>query len=248
MKYLLLLFWIIIFSNCNSTAKIGNTNPKIDKATQIDIQKMLSAGLVNVEIRDSINYDLMVTIIRQTIIESLEKNEKWFTDYRKEYPEGQPFPYHSNLGVSKEDFDYYQKNKDVFGIKSTFKEQLEIIHDGLEISFKAKDKLDILNKIKVDLKENVVVFSDYNLKFSKKLNIPTNYNIYRSSWKGYKWIFSDPEIEGMDIWDMYATPVKRYSLTIGRIETTGLTFIDIDFGETYPEKENVKIDFDFIIQ
>ncbi|MEM6964874.1 MAG: hypothetical protein AAF573_08925, partial [Bacteroidota bacterium] len=210
---------------------------------------MLPEGLAIVEISDSIGYDIFVTLIREQIIENLKDNDEWYTNYRKQYPKGRTFPYHPNLGVTEEDYNYYLNNKDNFGIKSTIKSQLKIIQKGLEISFKGQDQLNIMNKIKIDLENLTINYSDKELIFTDSIYIPNNFNIYRSSWKGYKWIFNDPEnMEGLNIWDMYSIPMKSYSITIGKIEKTGLTFFAIKLDETYPEKENVKIDIRFMIQ
>lgn len=158
----------------------------------------------------------------------VQKNYEWFIESIKNRKEGEIMPYHPNLGLTENEYkelNLYNDNVEFIKIDSG---KIKIIKLNNTISFKTDEKLKFLEFIKIDIKNNTILFDNYKLEFSDFPNILDPNNALKSKWKGYSWEFTEPK--GFDIdnfKDLKTLTVKQYKFTLGKLENSGKTIMII---------------------
>ena len=59
--------------------------------------------------------------------------------------------------------------------------------------FRSTGKLSDFDSLKIDLKNNVVIFGQYEMNFVDTINVNDEKNGLRSKWKGYTWKYEEPD-------------------------------------------------------
>lgn len=116
----------------------------------------------------------------------MEKKE-WFASYSRNYKEGTGLPYHENFGITKEE---YQKiiNLDKASLPIVIRSTapLKTDRNANVFTFKVSDNtLKFLESMKIDFKNEVLVFLNDTIPFKGEINAPASTPF--GEWHGYSW-------------------------------------------------------------
>ena len=146
----------------------------------------------------------------------------------KTVPEGEPLPYHSKLGITKEEYAKLKGFMDDIETVSTGKEDIQIELKNDIIYFKSNNKLSNLSSLSLDLKNNIATYGQFKMKFSDTINVKTDKNGLKSKWTGYSWKFTEPNnLDLESLKDVKNVKIKQYKFTIGRLEKNGKTYMSL---------------------
>lgn len=213
---------------------------------QKDINRLLPAGEVMVDVMDSINQNQRQQELMQKFQTAVQQNYDWFVDYMKTVPTGQPMPYHKNLGLTESEYAEMQSSFNDVELFSSGKEKVTIQKENNIIQFKASGKLELLNYLKIDLNNNIVTFLNYQLSFSNTANITTETNALKSKWKGYNWKMEEPkDIDWESIKDLQTINIKQYKFTLGQLKKNNKTWLYLKGREI--EKGENQVNFELSI-
>jgi hypothetical protein len=223
--YLILL--LVFLTSCGHS----QTNTSHDKLTgnlKRDLLLLLPNGTIKVDIMDGVHQDPRQVELSKKLQSSVKQNYVWFVDYMKTVPQGQPMPYHVNLGLTKEEYGELMGYMDNIEVVSTGAEEISIQTTDDVIHFKSRGKLSLLDSLKIDLKNNIVLFGRLKLPFGDNLNITSEKNALKSKWAGYRWVLEEPKDFGPDkLKDLNNLKMKQYKLTLGKLEKTGKTYMSL---------------------
>lgn len=241
-KMTLLLSATIFLASCNQPAQ--NKQPAtLTSHVQSDILKLLPEGTHTADIMDGFSQNPRQMELIKKLQELSNENPEWYMDYIKKIPEGEPMPYHDSLRMTRKEYSEllgYLNNPEV---SSTGQEKIEIARKDNTISFNGKGRLSGYNALKIDLKNNVAIFDEYKMPFADSIDITDDRNGLRSKWKGYSWKLQEPEeINLGKVKDLHSINLKYYTLTIGKLEKNGKTYMSLKCREM--ESGEKKIDFE----
>lgn len=224
MKTIIALLTIIVLSTGSTNSQTNSSQLTGD--ISIDLKNLLPDGQYIADIMDGIKQSSRQVELAAKFQKNISKNYDWFVDYMKTIPEGEPMPYHKKLGLTKSEYEEFINSLNDIEIVSTGKENVMIEVKNDTINFSSKGKLSNYNLLKIDLKDNTVIYRELKMTFSDTSNITNDKNGLRSKWKGYNWKFEEPnDLSFDDLKDLENLKMKRYSLTIGRLEKNGKTFL-----------------------
>lgn len=212
-----------------------------------DIVNLLPAGEHIADVMDGVKGHPRLAQLTAKFQEGIKNNYEWYIEYMKTIPEGEPMPFHSNLGITKAEYEEMVEYLNSVEIASSGKEKIRIELNKDTIYFKANGKLSYYNSLKIDIRNNLVFFDEYKMLFSDTSNITDDKNGLRSRWKGYTWKFEEPMgITLDDLKDLENLKMKEYSITIGRLEKNGKTFIQLKGREVEDGVKNVEFELPVI--
>lgn len=221
--------FLILLSVFITSCAFAQTNTSDDKLTgniQTDLKLLLPTGTVKADIMDGIRQDPRQIELSTKLQSAVKQNYSWFVDYMKSVPQGERMPYHVNLGVTKEEYTELLDFMKNIEIVSTGVEEISIETKDDVIHFKSVNKLSFLNSLKIDLKNNIVLYGQIKLPFADKLNITSEKNALKSRWTGYSWVLEEPkDFDLSKLKDLENLKMKQYKLTIGKLEKTGKTYL-----------------------
>jgi len=226
MRQIILLFSLTVFIISCRNSPLTNKPGPLTGNIKTDLEILLQKGNHIVDIMDGVKQTPRQGALMKKFQDAIATHYDWFVEYVKDVPEGQLLPYHENLGLSKEEYEEftnYVVNMEVISSGTT---DIEIRHKNDFIYFKAKGKLNELNSLRIDLKNNTVIFGDYTMKFSDSLKVTDEKNGLRTRWKGYIWKFEEPgnvTVENMK--DLGNLKLKEYEFTVGRLEKNDKTYM-----------------------
>lgn len=174
---------ILLFVNCGES-QIDTTRPEITGNLRVDINNLLPEGSFVADRMDGLNQSPRRAELQLKFQEGIRENYEWFADYLKTASEGEPLPYHTNFGLTEHEYKELQGLMNDIELISTGKYEIEIIKKGSAITFKAEDKLGLLELVEVNLDGNTVIVNKFNLAFSDTVNVTDADNGMRSKWKG----------------------------------------------------------------
>ena len=236
--FIIFLIPLVFLTSCANSQTENEVRPEITGEIITDINNLMPAGKITVDNMDGIKENPRQTELTLKFQEGIKENYDWFVDYMKTVPNGEPMPYHKNLGLSKKEYKELQELMNDIELISTGKDVITIIKQGSVITFEAKDKLEILEVVNIDLDSNIVTVGEYTLMFSDTPNITDDKNGLRSKWKGYTWRYEFPsEVDFDALKDIENIRLKQYVLTIGRLDKNGKTFFKLKAREV---KDGVK--------
>lgn len=218
---------LFLFSCCRNSSS-SNRNTPLSGNIKTDLDNLLPDGKVSVDIMDYLKQNPNQAALDRKLQIAIQEHGEWFAEYTKTIPKGQPMPYHKNLGLTESEYTAYQAYLKETELTSSGKADVTIKKSRNTIQFTAKGKLQFLNSVKIDFKNNLVYFGENELPFSDTLNVKSNENWLKSRWKGYRWVFDGSKNLGeIAISDLQSLNYEYYTFSIGRLEKNGKTFIDI---------------------
>lgn len=228
---------VVLLASCKGNKSVAQ-KPALTGEVKTDVVNLLPAGKVTAEVLDSIRVSPRQAELTKKFQEGVQKNETWFASYMQSVPEGQPMPYHANMGLSKAEYEELQGFAETTDVISSGNEEITIEKKGEVIEFKAQGKLEVLNHVKIDLKTNTVKVGELDLPFADKDEITTDKNGLKSKWKGYTWSFEDTN--GSE--DPQTLSAVIYKVTIGQLEKNGKTLLKIKGVEMEEGEKSVEFD------
>jgi len=227
MKFIFSTFLIFSILACNSSKKGNNSSP--NKGLESNLSKIFSRGKVTADII-GIDPELLKLSLQFTM--AIAKDASWFYEYANQFPKDEPIPYHERINMDKEAFKKYQAMKNNTEFISTGTEKIKIIKRKGFIKFKSSGKLDLLNEVIIYVDSNFVQIKNCKLNFTSKMSIKDNKNAFKSKWSGYKFNYVLPmDIIGKSPQELMQVDMKSYTFIVGKIETTGKTFLNIEGSE-----------------
>ena len=243
MKRIAFILTLTIFLASCSNSQINQNTSRLTGDIRNDLKNLLTEGSHTADIMDGIRQNPRQAALTTKLQSGIKNNYEWFVEYIKTVPEGEPMPYHAKLGMTKEEYEELMGYLNNIEILSTGKENISVELKNDTISFKSKGKLSKYDSLKIDLKNNTVLFGQYKMLFADTSDITDDKNGLRSKWKGYNWRFEEPaDLTVDDLKDYGNLKVKQYTLTVGRLEKNGKTYMSLKGREV---KEGVKtVDFE----
>jgi len=221
----IILVIAILFIRCTNS----QTNTRqLTGDIRTDIKNLFRNGNHMADIMDGVKQNPRQAALTIKFQEGIMKNYEWFVDYMKTIPEGKPMPYNSKLGMTKAEYDELTGYLNDIEIVSTGRENIKAELNGDTMYFKTQGKLSNYNSLKIDLKDNVVLFGQFKMVFADTSNIKDDKNGLRSKWKGYTWRFEKPNNFNFDdLKDPGNFKMKQYKFTVGRLDKNGKTFMSL---------------------
>jgi hypothetical protein len=187
--------------------------------------------------------------LQNTFTKSIQENYDWFVEYGKK--NDLPLPYHKNMGLTKSEYDELQRLYENAELKlqETGKEKMKVSYKDNSIHFSSSGTLEFFNQISVNLSDSTIQMVDNTLQFQRTDTVNNVKNVFKSRWIGYTWTYNYPEnFEFLSSEYMKTGLVKSYTFTIGRLETTGKTFIKIKGVEMNNGEKYVDFDAPIIFE
>jgi len=243
-------YYILTFFVFWTTVGISQTtnlqNPLMGDI-QSDLKVLLPSGIVKADIMDGVLQSPRQVELTKKFKSAIRENYDWFLEYRKTIPKGEPMPYHSNLGLTKDEYTELAGFMDNIEVVSTGNENIVIEATTDCIRFKSHNRLAMFDSLTIDLKNNIATFRQYRMPFADTVDITTEKNGLKSEWRGYIWNFESSGSIGVgDFKDVSTLNLVQYKLTVGRLEKNGRTYISLKGKEV---KDGIKtIDFELPVQ
>ncbi|MFN8357581.1 MAG: hypothetical protein U0Y10_24195 [Spirosomataceae bacterium] len=247
MKQTIYILTLIFFLSSCGNSQTTNSQKKLTGNIQSDLKMLLPNSNVKADIMDGVLQNPRQAELTKKFQAAIKENYGWFLEYMKTVPEGEPMPYNSKLGLTKEEYTELMGFMDNVEVVSTGKEDIKIEIKNDFISFKSHNKLADLDSLTIDLKNNIVTFRQYKMLFADTLNITTEKNGLKSKWKGYSWKFEVPNnLDIADLKDLSTLNMIQYKFTIGRLEKNGKTYMSLKGREV--EDGAKTVDFELPVQ
>jgi hypothetical protein len=245
-RIILILTLPTFLASCSNSQTSKNTT-QLTGDIGTDLKNLIPIGKHTADIMDGVRQSPRQATLTKKFQDGIKNNYEWFVDYMKTVPEGEPMPYHSKLGMTKEEYDELMGYINNIEIVSTGKENIEVEIKNDTIYFKSKGKLTDYNSLKIDLKDNTVLFGQYKMLFSDTSDITNDKNGLRSKWKGYTWKFEEPNDFNFDnLKDLSNLKMKQYKFTIGRLEKNGKSYISLKGREVEDGEKTVEFELPII--
>jgi hypothetical protein len=215
-------FVILLMISCNRPGSF-HFSGKIEK----DLDAMLKSGIHKASVMDSLVQNTEQQALEKIYKESIRQNYNWYTHYLDSFS-GQPeLPYHPNFGLTEEQYQALLNYRKDITLASTETGDIEIRNEKDIISFKASGKMSLLDKVRIDTRNNTVLYDNYLLNFSDTIHVNNENHGLKSTWDGYTWRFSEPRDMNMeDIRNTENLTARHYKLTVGHLNKTGKTIIN----------------------
>jgi len=247
MKRIILILTLATFlANC-SNSQANKDTTQLTGVIGTDLRNLIPEGSHIVDIMDGIKQNPRQATLTKKFQDGVKKNYEWFVEYMKTVPEGEPMPYHLNMGMTKKEHDELMGYMTNIEMVSTGKEKIDVEIKNDTVYFKSKEKLSEYDSVKIDLKGNTVLYGPYKMTFSDTSNITDDKNGLRSKWKGYTWKFQEPSDLDLEAFkDPSNLQIKQYKFTIGRLEKNGKTFMSLKGTEVEDGEKTVEFELPLI--
>jgi hypothetical protein len=191
------LLCYLLFSLTSTQAQSLKQQRSITRDVSRDLDLLIPAGQLKVDVRDEMKVSPRRAELLQRFTESIRENSEWFMQaYKKTLETNEKLAYDSRLGLSEEEWKEFGKmNEENIGIEmvSSSYERVTVKRKKGVISFKTGEKLDALNELTIDTKRNKVTMFGYELAPQDTICVVDPTNVFKSTWRGYKWQYVEPE-------------------------------------------------------
>ncbi|BDS12774.1 hypothetical protein [Aureispira anguillae] len=233
MKKQLTLLTFFFLAICCSTPENKPSeevlNEKITGIFAKDVKILIPEGEFLVDVLDAVKVDPRLQELQAKLMKAVELNREWFIEQQKIMQEtGSPVEYHPNLGLTESEYNElneFTKSGTGMEVQISETEDVEFIYIGDELTFKSKNKLDLLNLLKIDVKEKKAWLDGFELNDFTEINVDNDKNGLRTKWKGYKWSYTTSN--EVDLKELGEANVSSYSFTLGQLEIDNSTYMEI---------------------
>jgi hypothetical protein len=239
MKSVLIFSILLFLSNCLHSQLVTTENKKqITRNIQKDIEILIPPGEITVDIMDVVTMSSRRKELMSKFMEAYKKNYDWFIEQQKIVDStGHPIKYDPRVGMTEPEYEEFikmMKTMSDMEVSSSGTEKVIVSNLNGIISFKTKGRLEYLNSTTIDIKNNKVKVSNYVLDMIDTVNVNNPNNVFKSTWRGYKWQFADPLNAVMPKTKdkLSSFSLKLYNFTLGVLDMTGKTFIELSGSET----------------
>jgi len=180
------------------------------------------------DIMDSVAYPHRMVVLTERFKESIALHPEWFMETISGLQDGEPMAYHPNMGLTNEEYAEYKSLTDSVMAYSSGQEQITISMEDSILGFQGTGRLEIIDMIKIDLKENMAYISNIALPFADTVIVSDPKNSFRSAWIGYSWESGSAlERSQFNMDSLAAMTITEYDVTVGRIERTNKTYLKV---------------------
>ena len=191
-----------------------------------DISNFLLDTVAVAYVMDGLEENPRLRELSEKFKKGIQENQEWYWNQLKNISEGEPVPYDPKIGMPKEEYEELSRLRRNIKAVATRTEFLQIFRKDTLITFKGTGNIQALDKIEIDLKNNVIRYKDYRLIFDGVTTVNDTTNVYKSKWMGYRWIFEYPtDVEISDIPGIYNLELKQVQFTIGQMEKRGSIYL-----------------------
>ncbi|MBO9633398.1 MAG: hypothetical protein J7578_09785 [Chitinophagaceae bacterium] len=209
----------------------------ITRDLQKDLDMLLPAGTVRVDIRDKLEDVPRLVELREQLSAAVDKLNQEGVDIGESTMMMVGQRYDRRLGMDS--LTYIEYRNLVMGMQgkrlvSTGSADIAIIHSDSIISFKvsgtSNKKISLLDSILINRKTGVLVVKNHRFKQVDTFMLKATKDLYKSPVRGYKWIYAFPEDGKSNVF--WQKEGEREELVyiefqLGVVEKTGETLIDI---------------------
>ena len=100
-KILYLLAALILSAVYPGNAQGVHIRSAITGDRNTDLSNLLLPGKKSADVMDGMKQDVRQEELTKKFQAGVQQNYEWFVEYLKTVPEGQPMPYHVNLGIQR---------------------------------------------------------------------------------------------------------------------------------------------------
>jgi len=240
MKYFTAILIFFAFTACGQIKPKHNLpDKKITRDFEQDVNTLLPIGESTVEIMDQVMMSPRRMELMAKAQKALQANPEWFKQQQKIFEEThKATPYDPRVGMTEAEWEEFKKlmatMSDMY-VVSSGKAKVVVSKTNDIVSFKSDGKLSYLNSITIDVKNKTVKVDDYSLRFLDTVYVTSADNVFKSSWKGYTFEFSNRDSALTEIptsqEELGKVSMKLYGFTIGLFGTTNKTFIKFSGSE-----------------
>lgn len=219
-----------------------------------DIVLLLPEGEYQVAIMDKVEMDPKSQLLMQKLQAAVEKNPEWFVEQQQKMKSGEPIPYNKRLGLTKAEYEEFMnlsKNPNSMRMTKSGSEAVVIKYVQDKLTFKGSGRLKVLDKLTINLQDLTAQLGEIEFSEPEEVSVNTADNGLRSKWKGFTWRFekaNKEQEEIKEISDYQDLQMKLYKVTIGQLETTGKTYIEIKGSEVENGQRTVNFQIPLIFQ
>ncbi|MFJ1268024.1 hypothetical protein ACD661_05605 [Legionella lytica] len=179
--------------------------------------------------------------IVQKLQKGIAEHQEWFQSYIKDRKPGEILPYHSNMGITENEYKIFQDNINHMGIKQTGTVDVSFQQEK-DGSFKIKtEQKSPINGLIIGQKTVITPFGNatkYSIINNSNKDAPTG------PWKGVQWSFTDFDEQQMETKSFSEMKGKDVKLAVGKLSNTGEGILyynvnDIDM----PKNKKVQITY-----
>lgn len=223
MKRILTVFFLSSLIACSQPKTFERSND-IEK----DLKALLPVGFMSFDVMDQVYQSERQIELTNKFQESIRDNYEWFIEYSQQAVEpGKPMPYHENLGLTKAEYEELQGFMENIELASSRVVEYTIAHIDQKIVLEPVDTVNNL-KVVLDFAANQSFFDGQTLTFGDTIIVNDPQNGFKSEWSGYQWTFEQPSDMDMNaLKDLQNLQLKQYKLTVGFLERTGKTYLQI---------------------
>lgn len=202
-----------------------------------DIKNLLPEGKFAVDIMDNVVMNPRYKELMEKFKAGIQENPEWFLEVKDKATPGNPLPYDKRMGLTEAEYKDFLKLTSKPGYMEMTKsgsETVTIKHVKDEIILNGTGVLEPFATLTININSAAGKLGEIDLSKPEFVNVTSAENGLRSKWKGYTWRYdqANKNIETLTtVEDYQDLQMKLYKVTIGRLETTGKTYIDIKTSE-----------------
>jgi hypothetical protein len=226
---------ILLTASCTTPGQQEGSTALKD-ADKTAIYKLLPEGIQQIDMMDHVTMPPRTQELMEKMQRAAQKNPDWFLEAKKQVEEsGQPLPYDEHVGMTESEYRDFialmQENNGLVMTKSGT-EQVTIKYSGNKITFANNERLELLNRIVIDLTDFSLTFGDKKLTQMRKMVVPKDDNGLKSSWTGYEWRYEDSnkEIDQLQTTADYSDlTMTIHKVIVAQLHNTQKTYMHVQY-------------------
>jgi hypothetical protein len=217
--------------------------------TAADIDTLLPSGTFTAALMDVVISSPHRRAMMKRAQEAMRANPEWWS---RRPSQGQR-PYSAESGLTEAEYKELQRllddRSDMRQVASGTV-PIEISREDGRIRFRANGRLAMLNEIEIDERAQLARYGAHELPLADTFAVTTAKNTLQSRWRGYVWSYykENSDIVPRTAEELAAHSVVYYSITIGVLESTGETYIEVEGHEGVGGKPKVDNAMQFVIR
>lgn len=244
---------VILVSCAGAPQHDGATVHEDDDRTAL--YELLPQGPQQVDMMDHVTMPARTQYLMEKFQRAAEENPAWLLEAKKMVEEtGQPMGYDERSGMTEAEWDEFlvlMQNRNGLVMTKSGTEEVTIRYSDDKITFENSNRLELLNRIVIDLSDFSVQFADHHLTSMKKVDVSDSNNGLGSAWSGYEWRHeeSNKEMDALQAVDDYgdlSMTIKK--VIVAKLEKTQQTYLHIQYTLIQDGNEIINYQMPMIIQ
>ena len=195
----------------------------------VDLFSLLKDGFTTYDVMNGIKPNPKLDKLTTKLKRAIEKNYDWYIDHVAKVPDGEPLPYHENLGLSQAEYEeFLNLAKNITSISTG---KITIVIAPSKESGRIHIKFPEMDALNISLKDSSVLYKDLKLKYSGIVHVNDDSNGLRTRWAGHSFLYENPsELSSEQMKNLDKLNYIKCKLTIALLQKSNK--IMIDFSET----------------